>query len=230
MPRTRQLSLVLGVATASALLLPGTAVAHVSVSPATVAPGGFGTFSLKVPTERDDASTTRVELVLPNDLVLTSLSVRPVPGWTSKLTYRPAAAGRELVPAGVVWAGGSIGPGQFQVFDVSMGRLPTTEGVLALKALQTYSSGEVVRWIDVAAAGAPEPEHPAPSITVVAPVSPVTSAAPVAEHADTPARLLGGAGLAAGLSALVLALRRRRLPSPASPVAGPVLAPASARR
>ena len=39
---------------------------------------------------------------------------------------------------------------------------------MVFKALQTYSSGEVVRWIEEPAEGAEEPEHPAPQITLVA--------------------------------------------------------------
>jgi periplasmic copper chaperone A len=42
------------------------------------------------------------------------------------------------------------------------------EGVLSavdrivFKALQTYSDGDVVRWIEEPVAGEPEPDHPAP--------------------------------------------------------------------
>jgi hypothetical protein len=37
-----------------------------------------------------------------------------------------------------------------------------------LKTLQTYSDGTIVRWIDDTAAGQPEPEHPAPVLTLTA--------------------------------------------------------------
>jgi diadenosine tetraphosphatase ApaH/serine/threonine PP2A family protein phosphatase len=62
--------------------------------------------------------------------------------------------------AKVVWTGGKIAPGQFEEFDVAMGPLPEDTDQLVFKALRTYDDGEVVRWIDTAAAGAPEPEHP----------------------------------------------------------------------
>jgi len=36
------------------------------------------------------------------------------------------------------------------------------------KAIQTYSDGEEVRWIETQAEGAPEPEFPAPTLTLTA--------------------------------------------------------------
>ena len=44
------------------------------------------------------------------------------------------------------------------------------EGVDALEfpALQTYDSGEVVRWIEPTPPGGEEPEHPAPAVAFAA--------------------------------------------------------------
>ena len=55
---------------------------------------------------------------------------------------------------------------QFQEFDVSLGPLPDIDQIV-FKALQTYSDGEIVRWIDEPAAGT-EPEHPAPVLKLAA--------------------------------------------------------------
>jgi uncharacterized protein YcnI len=221
--------LTAGGAVAVAFLLPGTAHAHVSVSPKVVEPGGYATLTLKVPTERDDASTTRVEMVLPTDIELSSLSTRPVPGWTATISRRTGTNG-EQVPSGVVWTGGQIKPGEFQAFDVSLGRLPADPGTLVLKAVQTYSSGEVVRWIETPADGAPEPKHPAPTLTL-AKAAPAAAAAPVAApvaaavaapeagaDADALARGLGVAGLVAGLLAVSVAARRRTQDAPLTSV------------
>jgi len=211
---------VLFVATAAAIIPVSPAAAHVTVSPTTATTGGRGTFSFKVPNERADAATTRVEVLFPEDAVLTSVSLRPVPGWTATVTSRElpasgtATAGQEeaggRAVTGIVWQGGSIKAGEFQTFDVSMGPLPKTPGDLIFKAIQTYSSGEVVRWIEVPVAGSARPEHPAMVLSVLPPVgAPPPAPAPT----DGTARTLATGGLVAGLLALVLAgaaLVRRR--------------------
>ena len=68
--------------------------------------------------------------------------------------------------------------GQFQDFDLSLGVLPTS-GEMVFKAVQTYSSGEKVRWAEVPVnKSAPEPAHPAPILTLTAPVNATGSTAP----------------------------------------------------
>jgi periplasmic copper chaperone A len=58
---------------------------------------------------------------------------------------------------------GGIKPGQFQDFPIST-QIPGKAGdKLTFKALQTYSNGEIVRWI-----GAPGSDTPAPQVTVTA--------------------------------------------------------------
>lgn len=223
-------TLVAGVAVLLASALP--AWAHVTVSPSVATTGSYGTFAFKVPNERPDAKTTRVEVVFPENAQLASVSLRPVPGWTATVATRQlpnaASAGSDDEAAdkavtGIVWEGGAIKPGEFQLFEVSLGPLPTTPGQLVFKALQTYSGGEVVRWIDIPEAGAPRPEHPAPVIDVK-PADVQANAPAAATPNPTPtddgvARLLGWAGLALGALALLTAAAtglRRRTPVPAS--------------
>ncbi|WP_062352929.1 YcnI family copper-binding membrane protein [Herbidospora yilanensis] len=228
-------TLVAGVAVLLASALP--AWAHVTVSPSVATAGGYGTFAFKVPNERPDAKTIRVEVVFPENAQLTSASLRPVPGWTATVATRQlpnaasaASAGSDDEAAhkavtGIVWEGGAIKPGEFQLFEVSLGPLPTTPGQLVFKALQTYSGGEVVRWIDVPEAGAPRPEHPAPVIDVKpadaqanAPAAAIPTPTTTTDD-DGVARLLGLAGLALGALALLTAAAtwlRPRTPVPAS--------------
>ncbi|HZP29780.1 MAG TPA: DUF1775 domain-containing protein, partial [Acidimicrobiia bacterium] len=66
----------------------------------------------------------------------------------------------------VTWSGGQIVPGAFDLFTVFGGPLPTKTGKLVFKALQTYSDGSVVRWIETPTKGAPAPENPAPTLTL----------------------------------------------------------------
>ena len=100
---------------------------------------------------------------------------------------------------------------------------------MTFKAIQTYSDGQVVSWIEEPAAGSnQEPEHPAPTLTL-APASDSGAAAPAnnppsntaaatvtasgedaSQGSVTGAYVVGGIGLLAGLAALGLALTGRR--------------------
>ena len=61
---------------------------------------------------------------------------------------------------------GGLNPGEFDLFTISAGPLPTKPNQLTFKAIQTYSNGDVVSWIEQTVKGAPEPEHPAPTLTL----------------------------------------------------------------
>lgn len=196
-------------AVCAATILAGSpvALAHVSVSPGSVQPGERATVFFRVPNERDDAATVRLEVVFPADHPIADATPSAVPGWT-------VTVAKEDTVSSVVWTGGQVQPGTYQEFPVSI-TVPAEPGTLTFKALQTYSTGEVVRWIDATEEGHPEPEHPAPTVTVASPPASVVEAT-----SDTMARVLGGAGIAAGLMAAGLAIRgrqRRRTPVPTVP-------------
>ncbi len=176
----RRTVLRIGVGVASALAaavaLPGVAQAHVSIQPAAAEPGGFSVVAFRVPNERDDASTTRLQVTLPEDQPLGEVSTTPIPGWTVKTTTRQLDQPIEMfgeqldeVVSKVTWTatGGGIRPGEYQDFDVSIGQLPDS-GELVFPTLQTYSSGEKVNWNQVSADDAAEPEHPAPTLDIAA--------------------------------------------------------------
>ncbi|KQC40269.1 YcnI family protein [Frankia sp. ACN1ag] len=170
---------VLGVVAGAAVLaMTVPASAHVTLQPSTASAGSYATLSFKVPTEEDNASTTGIDVQFPVDTPLASVSVQPKAGWTYKVAK--AAPAKPLstddgqvseVVTRITWsAQGSQGikPGEFDTFTVSAGPLPDKAGQLTFKTLQTYSNGDVVRWVDVAQPGAGEPEKPAPSLTVTA--------------------------------------------------------------
>jgi uncharacterized protein YcnI len=149
-------------------LLAGPAFAHVTIKPGEAEQGGYSTQVFQVPNETTDANTTQVEVTMPADQPIASVSVEPVPGWEINVEKgKPAkpinAHGEEIseVVTKITWSGGSIPPGYFQTFPVSMGPLPETDS-LTFKAVQTYSDGEVVRWIEESTPGGEEPERPAP--------------------------------------------------------------------
>jgi uncharacterized protein YcnI len=164
-------------ALAAGLVVSGAsaAFAHVTVNPSEAPQGGFAKLDFRVPNEKADASTNKVEIVFPEDAVIPFVSVQPVPGWTYTVVNRDLdepveAEGGEItsVVSQVTWTGGEIKPGEFQEFPVSLGPLPDDADQLEFKALQTYTDGETVRWIDATEEGAPEPEHPAPVLTLTA--------------------------------------------------------------
>ena len=165
----------IGATIAAILVLPGIAQAHVTVQPGTVHGGGFSVVAFRVPNERDDASTTQLRVILPQDQPIGSVQTTPVSGWkittASRHLDKPIEMfGEQLdsVVSEVTWTattGGGIRPGQFQDFELSLGQLPKS-GDLVFNTLQTYSDGEKVNWNQVSADPSVEPEHPAPILTI----------------------------------------------------------------
>lgn len=180
------------------------AAAHVTVNPQEAAKGGFAKLAFRVPNEREAPATVQVEIVFPSDHPLRSVSVRPRPGWTYSVEREGEAVAR------ITWTGGVIRPGEFEEFEVSGGPLPTDADRLVFRALQTYDNGEVVRWIEEAVEGGPEPEHPAPVLSLV---EPVDEEGPAGSDGDSD-RLAVGAAVAASLAVIVsaAALVRQRRP------------------
>src|SRR3954451_7865637 len=228
----RMTSIAAGAALVAVFAAATPAAAHVTVNPNHATQGGYARVAFRVPNESDSASTTRVEVFLPEQNPIPSVSTMRVPGWTiaverGKPVVPVTAHGSPVteVVKKVTWTAtgdAAIKPGEFAEFPLSMGPLPATDG-LVFKALQTYSDGNVSRWIEQPpAAGGAEPEHPAPVLTraeagaagAPAPaatgVSVQTSAdaAPLAAPADSgsggAALGFGIAGLVAGLAGLVL--------------------------
>lgn len=172
--QTRRRALALALAAGIALASAAPASAHVTVNPREAAKGSFAKLTFRVPTERDDASTTQVEVAFPTEHAIANVSFKPHAGWTTEVTRSGATVSR------IIWkaesAASAIAPGQFDEFDVSVGPLPDDVDALVFKALQTYSDGQVVRWIDEPDAG-DEPEHPAPVLTLTAETTATTAAA-----------------------------------------------------
>jgi uncharacterized protein YcnI len=227
-------------ATAGLLLSAIPALAHITVTPGSAQPGAAAVLTFHVPDEEAKAYTTRVDMQIPVDHPIAQLLVKPVAGWT--ISVRTTTLAKPLVTddgqftqavSEVTWSGGRIAPGQFQDFSVSADPLPQGVSQLTFKVIQTYSNGDVVRWIDVPQPGQPEPDHPAPVLTLTNGVSGAagtgvtagsgdtagTAAPPAgaaASGADGTARAIGAGGAAIGLLGLALAaLCWRRAKSPA---------------
>ncbi|MGC4786913.1 YcnI family protein [Micromonospora sp. DT178] len=227
-------ALALGAVATAVLGFAAPASAHVTVNPQEATQGGYGRFAFRVPNESDTASTTKVEVVLPENAPVGSVSTMPVPGWTVAVQKRKVdppveVHGSQLseVVSKITWtASGNAGvkPGEFQEFPVSMGPLPQVE-TMVFKALQTYSDGNVQRWIEEPLPGGEEPESPAPVLALTAgspSAAPTGAAAPQADddddaESDGVATGLAVAGLVAGVGGLVLGglafARTRRAPT-----------------
>jgi uncharacterized protein YcnI len=207
--------LVAGGAGIGVVALAGTAFAHVTITPGSAPQGSTAELTFTVPNEESTAATVEVQIQVPTARPIAQFLVKPVPGWT--VSVQTVTLAKPVVTddgsfttavSEVTWTGGKILPGQFQDFSVSADPLPSGISQLVFKALQTYSNGDVVRWIDVPQAGQPDPEHPAPVLTLTPAGADAGAAAaaqadpPAAAGSDTTAVALGGAGLAAGLLGL----------------------------
>jgi len=158
--------------TIAALALPAAAQAHVTLQPASAPAGAFMKLDVRVPTELDNASTSKVDVRFPAGFA--AARYQAVPGWKVRVITKKLATPIQTddgpITEGIdrmVWtrtsSAGGIEPGQFQDFPISV-QIPGKAGdKLTFKTLQTYSNGEVVRWI-----GAPGADTPAPQVTVTA--------------------------------------------------------------
>ena len=124
------------------------AAAHATVKTDTGASesraGGYETYRLQVPVEKDMA-TTSVRLLVPAGLKIGTFL--PVPGFTRSV--RTDASGTITE---VTWTG-RIAPMEFQRFLFSAAN-PADPATLVFKVYQTYQGGTVVSWDD-SAAGTP---------------------------------------------------------------------------
>jgi uncharacterized protein YcnI len=160
------------VAGAALVLVAQPAWAHVTLHSYEAQQGGSDALvQIRVPNEEDNATTTQLEVDFPADTPLIGLYVEPTPGWQFQVTTsnlpKPVTNDDGTFTqyvSKVVWSGGSIPVGGFMDFNIDVSDLPNVP-TLEVKALQTYSNGDIVRWIDPPATGnQPEPPHPAPTL------------------------------------------------------------------
>ena len=152
---------------AAVLAAPAVAQAHVTLNPREVTAGSFTVMNVRVPNERDDAGTTKVDVRFPDGFY--SVLYKKVPGWKVKVykekldkpVEREGGLKVTEQVSRIVWTGnpkkgGIVRPGQFEEFPIST-QVPEGEAgsFLTFKAYQTYRDGERVRWT-----GAPEVRAP----------------------------------------------------------------------
>lgn len=172
--RTKLVPFALAFSAALAIAVP--ASAHVTAQPPEQPAGGFTVVSIRVPSERPEA-TEKVEVQFPEGI--TSVRTKPVDGWTADVKMEkldePIDDGHggkvtEQVDT-VTFSGGEIKDGEFQEFPLSF-KLPE-EGelgnMLFFPAIQTYAGGEEVAWTEKPASEDDEAEleRPAPMVMLV---------------------------------------------------------------
>jgi uncharacterized protein YcnI len=151
-----------------AMALP--ASAHVTMhSYEGQAGGSDALISFRTPNEESSATTTQLEVDFPVATPLIGLYVEPTPGWQFQVTTSnlpaPVTNGDGTFTqyvSKVVWSGGNIPVGGYQDFNIDVSDLPNVP-TIEVKALQTYSNGDIVRWIDDPATN---PPHPAPTLAL----------------------------------------------------------------
>jgi uncharacterized protein YcnI len=238
------------VVSAGVLALAGGGIASAHVTANVTEPaqkGGYAKITFRVPNEDANQGTIKLALNFSTNPPVTSARPKPLPGWTTSVTKvkldKPVKVGKTEATEAIstiTWTaqpGTRINPGEFQEFDISAGPLPDADQ-LVIPATQTYDGdkGEV-KWDAPPTTGA-EPEHPAPTVKLVAAAAAEDShgsmgtaadvkatadshdaAAPMAS--DNTARWLGGIGLVVGALGLGLGVgatlkSRRSTPAKAS--------------
>ncbi len=133
--------------------LAASASAHAEMSPAVSLAGKLQLYSLAVPTEKANVTTTKIVLTVPAGFAIDSFA--PSPGW--QRTLRQTGAGNNAVIQQVTWTGGGVPAGEDSVFQFLA--QPASSTTYTFSVQQTYSDGQVVNWN-----GSESSDSPAPTI------------------------------------------------------------------
>jgi len=169
MKLSRRVGMVVAGAIVTVAALAGPAFAHVVVEATPGSPGATdATLKIMAAGESGTAGTSKLEVVadpaIPADQV--SLVSGPA-GWT----LAPGANG------GFTLSGPALAKGDDAQISLKVKQLPNVPQV-TFKVVQTYSDGEVVRWIEVPGPDGKEPDNPAPVVKLTAGAASAVSPAP----------------------------------------------------
>jgi len=181
------------------LVVTAAASAHAHVSPSIVPAAESQVFTLAVPTEKEDASTTGVELTPPEGFSIDSFI--PTPGW--KREVAKTGEGEDAVITKITWTGGDIPPGEATGF-LFLGRTDSSK-TYTFGVRQTYSDGSVVDWN-----GPESSDTPAPTIEAKS-ASSFGGGGGGSDTLAIVALIVGGIGVVLGIVALVTSSGKRSL-------------------
>lgn len=194
--RALKTAAVATVTTSLMALGAGAASAHVTVNPQSTEAGGYTHLTFSVPNESETANTNKIKIELPEDTPFTSVSTKPVEGWSArivrgKLPEPVTVQGAKITkaPLSVVWTADDtshqVSQDEYQTFSLSVGTLPEAGTQVTLPVSQFYTDGSVAKWDDIASAEGAEPESPAPSFTTTAAAGSAASPSTDSEPAGT---------------------------------------------
>ena len=153
---SRRRLLLLLFALAAALILPAAASAHARVSPPVSVKGLLQLYSLAVPTEKNNATTTKIVMTVPSGFGIDSFAPPPAP-W--RMQIQQTGSGDSAVVTRVTWTGGKTPTGEDSLFQFLA--QPASTGTYTFTVTQTYSDGSIVNW-----SGSESSASPAPTIQV----------------------------------------------------------------
>src|SRR5205085_6092940 len=179
-------------ATVAALVVTATAAAHARISPPVTVSKQGQEFGLLVPTEKENAKTTSIELTVPAGFGIDSFV--PSPGW--KRSVQSKGSGESAVVQKVTWTGGSVPTGEDAAFHFLAP--PTSSRTHDFKVRQTYSDGSVVDW-----SGPESSDTPAPTLEAKSSFGGSSSTLAIV------AIVLAGAALLVGLGSLLVGAGKR---------------------
>jgi uncharacterized protein YcnI len=136
----------------AALAFTASASAHAVVSPPLAESKTLQQFTLSVPTEKEDAITTAVELTVPDGFAIDSFEPPATP-WKQQVQAK--GSGEEAVVQKVTWTGGKVPTGEDAVFRFN-GSLDSSQ-TYTVAVRQTYSNGKVVDWSGPESSDTPAP-------------------------------------------------------------------------
>jgi len=136
---------------AIALAFASVAFAHAEISPPVALTNHLQLFTLAVPTEKENAVTTTIELTPPSGFSIDSFV--PSPGW--KRTLQQSGSGDSAVVTKVTWSGGHTPTEDDSVFQFLASTSASKTYTFAVR--QTYSDGSVVDWSGPESSDAPAP-------------------------------------------------------------------------
>ncbi|TML97267.1 MAG: DUF1775 domain-containing protein [Actinobacteria bacterium] len=148
---------ILLAATAGGLVFAGSALAHAAMSPSVALAKNLQLFSLAVPTEKESATTTMVELTPPSGFSIDSFV--PAPGW--KRQTQTKGTGDNTTVEKVTWSGGKVPTEEDALFQFLASAAASKTYTFNVR--QTYSDGTVVDWSGPESSDTPAPRVEAKS-------------------------------------------------------------------
>jgi uncharacterized protein YcnI len=149
--KARRLAVV-AVAAVGALVVAAGASAHAIVSPPLAKTKALQQFTLSVPTEKEGATTTKIELTVPAGFAIDSFEPS-TGGW--KRLAQTKGTGEDAVVQRVTWSGGAVPTGEDSVFRFNAST--DASKTYTFDVRQTYSDGTVVDWNGPESSDTPAP-------------------------------------------------------------------------